>query len=235
MSRAAMGLALGIVALVLSLPSAPVSAAVTNINGDVTLGQTGSGSASWVSTTSQVGASSVELHWPSTTENGYADVDTPTMTLGEATSWSCWVKGVNSSGGQVQVADVSFYLGDAKKTVVHASFLWGCNPSLDTWTQVDQNSIAVGSGIYSVRGIGVNANLSSWSSVVAAYGSYDLSYVRLGMGNKGYSGSFTSYVDDFVLNGSTYVMEPLPEPATMTLLAVGLAGLMFRRRSASTR
>jgi hypothetical protein len=155
-----------------------------------------------------VGPSSVELYWPNTTSNGYADINTPTMTLGQVNTWSCWVKGINSSGGQVMVADVSFYLGDAKNTVVHSSFLWGCNPPIDTWTQVTQASISVGSGIYSVRGIGVNDNLSSWASVISKYGSYNLSYVRLGMGNKGYSGSFTSYVDDFVMNGTTYVVEP---------------------------
>jgi len=207
--------------MILSLAGAQALGTVLpSINGDVTLGWTNNGMASWTTTTSKVGSSSVELYWPSTTDNGYADINTPEMTLNEVNTWSCWVKGINSSGGgQVMVADVSFYLGDAKKTVVHSAFLWGCNPPIDTWTQVNQASISVGSGIYSVRGISVSENLSSWASVISKYGSYDLSYVRLGMGNKGYTGSFTSYVDDFVLNGTTYVMEPLPEPPCMFVLA----------------
>jgi hypothetical protein len=222
------------VAMFLSLASAPVlGTPLPSINGDVTLGWTNNGMASWTTTTSKVGSSSAELYWPSTTDNGYADIDTPTMTLSTVSTWSCWVKGINSSSGQVMVADVSFYLGDAKKTVVHSEFLWGCNPPIDTWTQVDQASISgsVGAGIYSVRGIGVTDNLSSWASVVSKYGSYDLSYVRLGMGNKGYTGSFTSYVDDFVLNGTTYVMEPVPEPATICLLGLGALGLLKKRRA----
>ncbi len=215
-------------AMILSLAGAQ-AIGTPSINGDITLGSTNSGSSSWTTATSMVGPSSVELCWPNTTSNGYADIDTPTMTLGQVNTWSCWVKGINSSGGQVMVADVSFYLGDAKSTVVHSEFLWACNPVINTWTQVSQASISVGSGIYSVRGIGVNDNLSSWASVITKYGSYNLSYVRLGMGNKGYTGSFTSYVDDFVMNGSSYVVEPLPEPATMALLAIG-AIAVFRKK-----
>ena len=194
-------------ALVLVLTLGLVTAVPVSANpGGIELVAIGDSTAEWTTEQAKVGSYSAKLTMPAGTGwvNDNAEVRIPisaSLKISEITGWSYWTMAPDK-----YTTPIEFYVdtnNDGEYDKIIAGTKIGATP--EGWFQVDKDYLSC----YMTWKNGYEW-LTTWDKVVAKYGDATLLRVDIGYGSLGSNQAVTAYIDDFTLNDTTYVFEPLP-------------------------
>lgn len=194
--------------LAVSLMLAVAWANGSSVSGAVTLVAEGDSTAEWTDEEAKVGDHSAKLTMPNRNWyiepicNAEAQIDVEDVLVGDIAGFTFWQKVDNID----LPLCIEFNLSDGKVIrgdgLDRSKFPGGDAPHTD-WFQVDESDISFG--------------YRSWDYYKDKYSGYTVQSVYIGYGPIGSTQSVVAYVDDFVLNGITYVFEPPTMSATVDI------------------
>lgn len=191
-------------------------------SGSIELYATGGSTAEWTTEEAKFGNYSAKLTMPSGTGwvNDNAEVRITISSnpkLSDITNWNFWGKGQDA-----YFVPVEFYI-DTNMDGVYDKIIIGqkMGSMTDEWVELNKGNMSM----YMTWKNGYEW-LFNWSNVQLKYGDATLLRVDIGYGSLGSNKAITAYIDDFMLNDVTYVLEAPPlaaeidiAPDTLNLLS----------------